>query len=842
MLTIDIKNRLLQILKCILELHNEILLTKNENTFLRILQDCQSAAINVGETLETDVDNANYIIHILEDYCEAVYLMTQTISISNEKISQLNILIKEVIDFVELQKNKYRVVFFPYKASMWDSLESIWIACRKDKRCECRVVPIPYFKFDQQTSSAQFCYELTDFPDYVPVRNYLNYDITKERPDIAYIHNPYDNFNYVTSVHPDYYSKRLKEYVRKLVYVPYYVTSGQVSEHHKFLPVYAQMDYMIAQSETFKHGFIGLPYYNKILALGSPKFDSIIHKINKTHLIPDCWKIILDGKKAVMLNTSINCFLSSGEIMLEKIRRIFKVFEIREDVVLIWRPHPLMEATITSMRPELKASYNKLIGYFKHSKIGILDNTPDITNTVAISDAYIGEKSSSVVNLFEVAGKPVFILDNYITESFSEEEKRTIIIADIVKTDHNDWIIPLQYNGLFKMEQEHWDNINFMNRFSGQSIWACTYISALERDGKIYLSPYDATVAVCYDINDNKIEILNHKCNTNITSWNLVGHHDFLFFILNYHDAILQYNLKTKEWIKHSNVFKKMIKTDSKFPNMWSHTVYKELLWITAINSNKILQFNMNTGKIGTLQIGSGKENYSAITCDDMYLYIAENHSGSIVYINQANGDIGFYKMPEGFNLKEKNDGINIAHLKLINMQNYIITIPYMGNSMVKINKKSGESSFLIKNFWDSSDNIHNGYTPDIRGKAFFAKQIDQNHILVQRLWDGALAKVNVDTDQYTIQYPMMCKESYQKFVMHQTGFEKKGEGNNYVCMESKIISLDLFLNKLINQELADLKEQQIETLTSMATNLDGSCGEKVHNCLMDKLELEDDL
>jgi len=102
MLTIDIKNRLIQILKCILELHNEILLYKNENTLLTILHDCQSAAINVGETLETDADNADYIIHILEDYCEALYLMTQDISISNEWINQLNISIKAVIDFVKL--------------------------------------------------------------------------------------------------------------------------------------------------------------------------------------------------------------------------------------------------------------------------------------------------------------------------------------------------------------------------------------------------------------------------------------------------------------------------------------------------------------------------------------------------------------------------------------------------------------------------------------------------------------------------------------------------------------------------------------------------------------------
>ena len=38
----------------------------------------------------------------------------------------------------------YKVVFMPYKASMWDSLESVWMAADKDERCEALVVPITY--------------------------------------------------------------------------------------------------------------------------------------------------------------------------------------------------------------------------------------------------------------------------------------------------------------------------------------------------------------------------------------------------------------------------------------------------------------------------------------------------------------------------------------------------------------------------------------------------------------------------------------------------------------------------------------------------------------------------
>lgn len=45
-----------------------------------------------------------------------------------------------------------------------------------------------------------------------PVMWYGNYDFEKRRPDMIYIHNPYDKYNYVTSVHPDFYSENLKRY------------------------------------------------------------------------------------------------------------------------------------------------------------------------------------------------------------------------------------------------------------------------------------------------------------------------------------------------------------------------------------------------------------------------------------------------------------------------------------------------------------------------------------------------------------------------------------------------------------------------------------------------------
>ena len=111
-----------------------------------------------------------------------------------------------------------------------------------------------------------------------------------------------------------------------------------------------------------------------------------------------------------MLNTSINRFLSDGEHMLKKLKLVFDTFKYQNRVALIWRPHPLLEATIRSIRPDLLEEYRSLTADFMDSHIGIWDDTQDITNTVALADGYIGEDATSVVNLFMAAGKPVLFL------------------------------------------------------------------------------------------------------------------------------------------------------------------------------------------------------------------------------------------------------------------------------------------------------------------------------------------------------------------------------------------------------------------------------------------------
>ena len=61
-----------------------------------------------------------------------------------------------------------------------------------------------------------------------------------------------------------------------------------------------------------------------------------------------------------------------------------------------WRPHPLIKATIESMRPHLWQKYQKIVKRYKAEGWGIYDDSADMDRAVVISDAYYGDPSSIV--------------------------------------------------------------------------------------------------------------------------------------------------------------------------------------------------------------------------------------------------------------------------------------------------------------------------------------------------------------------------------------------------------------------------------------------------------------
>lgn len=202
---------------------------KNHPAALELLEQCQSCAISLGERIEAVEGEKCPVIPYLESYCESVYQTYEKVrqpSLLNTNEIH-NILAKELIRIRNSIKRDIHVrkeaVFLPYKASMWDSLESIWEAAEEDLECDTYVIPIPYYEKNPDGTFGKLHYEGSEYPDYVPVTYYKDYPFAERQPDIIFIHNPYDEYNYVTSVHPFFYARNLKQYTDKLVYVLYFI-------------------------------------------------------------------------------------------------------------------------------------------------------------------------------------------------------------------------------------------------------------------------------------------------------------------------------------------------------------------------------------------------------------------------------------------------------------------------------------------------------------------------------------------------------------------------------------------------------------------------------------------
>ncbi len=418
---------------------------------MELLEECQNGGITLGTLIENTEGEGHPTVLLLEEYCELIYQVHENLADAKEINKEINLnkiyknLRQKLIRAANSLKNdvpvRKEVVFLPYKASMWDSLESVWKAADEDENCDAYVIPIPYYDKNPDGSFREMHYEADQYPGYVPITRYDTYDFEQRRPDMIYIHNAYDQWNLVTSIHPDFFSVNLKKYTEKLIYIPYFVLdevdpdNEQAVEnvkHFCFMPGIINADKVIVQSEDMKKIYIkeylraakehrlqgkhldSTYLEQKFLGLGSPKYDKVCATNRQDLDIPLRWLKVIekaDGswKKIIFYNTGIAALLTHNEKWVDKIENVLRTFrENQDEVALLWRPHPLIESTMKSMRPEVLRKFMAIKEDYITQGWGIYDETADVDRAVVLSDAYYGD-GSSVVQLYRQTGKPVMI-------------------------------------------------------------------------------------------------------------------------------------------------------------------------------------------------------------------------------------------------------------------------------------------------------------------------------------------------------------------------------------------------------------------------------------------------
>lgn len=596
-----------------------------------LLAQCQDGAIQMGNLIERTEGEGFVIIGMLEHYCELIYqiheelIQEQSVSVDINSINKLfKNLRKELIRIENSLKYDIKVrieaVFLPYKASMWDSLESVWIAAHEDPDCDDYVIPIPYYDKNPDGSFREMHYEGNLYPDYVPITPYETFDFAAHRPDMIFIHNPYDEYNHVTSVHPFCYSKNLKQFTEQLVYIPYYILgerdpddkeSVAKIEHFCNVPAVVYADKVIVQSENMRKIYINTMmkllgntmgdrsyWEQKILGLGSPKVDKVLNTKKEDLEIPEEWLKFIrksDGsfKKIIFYNTSVSALLQHNQQMLAKMEDVFRFFDRnRDDIALLWRPHPLIKATIESMRPQLWEAYAKLEQRYRSEGWGIYDDTPDLNRAVALSDAYYGD-ASSVTQLFRQVGKqhviqkptwrndvpypiaiteaiayvdgkywyvPYWSQDLYCMDGsgfettkvyrFSEKEGEALFCG-MVSYGKRLFMVPklASYIWIYDIEEESGHQIEVQERDEIEAVRYSKFLSWVIIDGYLYLIPCRYHSLVCINLETEELEVYRidqgKECQA-VSRYNAAVMNNDIYFLYEAESCLIKFDTKQK--------------------------------------------------------------------------------------------------------------------------------------------------------------------------------------------------------------------------------------------------------------------------------------------------------
>lgn len=399
-----------------------------------LLSDCRCALESIDNTLQNVLSEERYIDYrvalgdirkLFDDLNDSISGIGSAPQVLNDIKTSLDHLIKELFEEREV---KLKVVFMPYKASMWDTFESIWMAAVKDPRCNAYVVPIPYYDRRKDGSLGERHYEGGNLPGDIPIIDCNLYDLSVQKPDIVYIHNPYDETNYVTSVDPRFYSTELKKHTDMLVYVPYYIAGGYSEEKNAatklMAPGAVNADKIITQNRVMAD-FVNRLHPGKAVNTGSPKTDFVAYKAKADFVLPEEWKEKIGENKVILLNWSLGSLLSKDE-WINRYTDIINILSQNKNITVLWRPHPLMEATIASMRPHLLDKYRKLKNTVITKQNVIIDETADIDRAIIVSDAMVTD-ISSLIYKFVLTQKPLMLLSS----SFNVQKvKETIKFFD----------------------------------------------------------------------------------------------------------------------------------------------------------------------------------------------------------------------------------------------------------------------------------------------------------------------------------------------------------------------------------------------------------------------------
>jgi len=801
------------------------------------IQDILAACQCLKENLEEE--NATECMRLLE---------TIDAQVTPAHIKKLESVFKSEV------KARKEVVFLPYKASMWDSLESIYLAAKADSDCDAFVMPIPYYDI-KGGKFAEMHWE-TDYPKDIPLIDYRKYDIAERRPDMIFIHNPYDDCNTLTSVHPDYYSNKLKNFTNCLVYAPYYTQRSSIDpnakfpENHFWTPVHFNAHKIICQTEQerrytlegFKRDF-GMRHGDpdkKFVALGSPKIDKIVNAKAEDFEVPNEWKKLIDNKRVVFYNTSIAAILSGNEEYLNKLEYVLEEFKKQKDVVLLWRPHPLSVSTFETMRPMFLNRYLDIVKRYKNENYGIYDESPDLNRAIALSDAYYGD-DSSVMTLWGFTGKPLMIqsLDG------TDIQSRLPFHTFYEDSNGDKWAWNLRCNGFFKLDIEK-NTASFVAECEKKEIVsAMPFNMIFERDGNLlsFANCSDYIMEFNPQTKEKKYIQLDpkHKTNTIGFAAMVIECNGNYYCFCSYGDSIVV--LRKDDSVDYQSGIYKQIglkaknNINTKYPvfavanELPGHAWYsnyspKDFKWNADMlclfyETDTVVKYNLETQKV--TKIFSNKRLASAVTgiYDGEYIWVTTREPLSLLRVDAKNKNVfEFNKFPENFKSCFQ-DLLKFDAFHIVNCDSYLLLFPVYSNMILRFDKKTN----VFEEFKKMPIPVDWTMNKPKYGSAFRKGK----KVFAYAHFNRILYELNLETDE-VLEHIFECgKDDYEKYFKGNFWhLEPDIKPEQFYAREQNLVNA---FHEFIENFPKEVKGQK-EAFSTLAANSDGSAGKAIYAAL----------
>lgn len=814
------KQEILELINTLNQAHDEIagyIESGKYDDAKDMLVQCQDSAITIGTAIEKIEGEGTVTVSYIEAYCDTVYQTYESLNTpgnENARKIQKN-LRKQLLHVENSVKNditeKREIAFFPYKASMWDSLESVYLKAKEEPDCDAYCVPIPYFDLNPDKSFGAMHYEGNEFPEGIEIIDWQSYNFEERQPDSIYIHNPYDNWNHVTSVHPRFYSHNLKKYTDELVYIPYFILADVDPEnkekvdkikHFCFLPGIINADKVIVQSENMRKIYInsyleeakalGFPadrkaLEKKIFGTGSPKLEKVRNTRKEDIEIPDGWRRIMekpDGsrKKVVFYNTGITALLQYGDMMLEKMQSVFKVFKERQDeFALLWRPHPLLISTIKSMRPQLCESYEKIVEAYKDEGWGIYDDSADLDRAIVLCDGYYGD-ASSVVQLCQEVKKPILMQDA------DADYYHRLFFSDCLWEDNRIYYPLANYNLVCSTdiytgetavdqindEEEKLETFTYVGIYS----WKNYYILSPGRTKRSALCIYNKDSKECFFIPVEE----EKKVWANFRGDKVFAFGKYIYIIPDY---LVIVRVDTEKWEIEYIYYPDMEPAEG--PTGQAACI-GERVYIPLRCRSKIYEFNLQTEKLEPIMVDSELQGIDTL-CFDGRLFWMTGIGRMICSWNKETGESKAYKnLPE--NLKT-NDGSeeskgDMSFSRSIAYRNAVYFVPWFANMLIEF--KDGEITEIpLPEEEESEFTIHR--TGRSGGMKYCVIKQKDNKLLLVSAKNRWIYILDLDTKKVDIVKIDINCEAWEK--------EQIREGET---LHERKISLPVFLNMILEK------------------------------------------